>query len=58
MEFVQRSRSQRFVSIFSGKIEIDMVLLIGVLGFDRSTESRLQICPVTSACCASMHQTI
>jgi hypothetical protein len=35
---------------------VDVILRAGVLGFDRSSESGLQICPVMSACrrCASM----
>jgi hypothetical protein len=53
-EIVLRSRSPRLVSVLIGKHKLlaDVIARTGVLGFDGSTKSRLQICSVISACCA------
>ena len=49
-----RSRFPRSVSAFFGKLilQADVISQIGVLGFDGSTKSGLQICSVISTCCA------
>jgi hypothetical protein len=55
-ETVLRSRSPRLVSVLIGKHkrQADVTVRTRVLGFDRSTKSRLQIYPVISACCVIM----
>ena len=49
-----RSKSPRSVSAFIGKLilQADVIARTGVLGFDGSAKSGLQICSVISTCSA------